>query len=162
MFYLGIDPGKEGAIAVMFEDELWDVIDCPLVKIGGKNKIDPHAILRTVGKIKSKADAVFCAVELVGAMPSQKGMFDFGRGFGYWEMALIAHEIPHEFYTPTKWKPKMMPGLPTDDKGASMIAASRQFPAKSHLFVGPQGGTKDGRAEAALIAEYGRRCRNAA
>jgi len=45
-------------------------------------------------------------------------------------------------------------------KVAAVQVAQRVFPMAAAQFVGPRGGLLDGRAEAALIAEYGRRVLN--
>ncbi len=73
------------------------------------------------------------------------------------EVGLLRGELPIEFVSPRVWKKRM--GLTTADKETSRAMAIRMFPllAKELARKGD-----DGRAEALLIAEYGRRIWGAA
>lgn len=183
MFYLGIDPGKEGALVALNDHVPHLIIDCPTFKIekppskrkrkpvldeNGKpkrkkeasrtaTKIDPHGIYRVLGDLKRESSDIVCVMEWVSEMPGNMGMFQFGEGVGYWKMALVAHDIPFTLHVPQRWKKVMLPGLPHNDKIVSMEQAAQMFPDHSHLLLGPKGGPLDGRAEALLLAEYARR-----
>jgi len=75
-----------------------------------------------------------------------------GRCFGQIEGLLAGFGIPYENVAPRRWKRAMVRDVEgTDQKARSVLAASRLWPAldlslKKH----------HNRAEAALIAEYGR------
>jgi crossover junction endodeoxyribonuclease RuvC len=141
---IGIDPGLTGAIAVLSETgELISVEDMPTFDIGGKNKINVHALGASLSKYSHDARAV---VELVGAMPGQgvSSMFSFGFAAGAVHGAIGALGIPLETVTPQKWKKHFR--LPKDKDAARQLAV-RKWPH------GPFSRKKDaGRAEAALIA----------
>ena len=51
-------------------------------------------------------DDSFCTLERVGGMPGNGGsaMFNFGKGYGHLQMALLALHIPTEDVTPNKWE----------------------------------------------------------
>ena len=54
-----------------------------------------------------------CYLEKVGGIPGQGGassMFNFGKGFGWIEMALIANKIPTTEVTPQKWQKELQLG----------------------------------------------------
>jgi crossover junction endodeoxyribonuclease RuvC len=89
-------------------------------------------------------------VELVASMPGQgvRSMFSLGYGLAVWETALTACGIPFTRVTPQSWKKAMLHGVGTD-KRASILRAQQLFPT---LAV-----TRDGPAEALLLAEHCRR-----
>jgi crossover junction endodeoxyribonuclease RuvC len=95
-------------------------------------------------------------IEKVGAMPKQgvASVFTFGYGFGVWIGALAALEIPYQLVTPQAWKKLLMAGEPKE-KDASRVVARRMWPSQTEESLSRK---KDhGRADAALLAEYGRR-----
>jgi crossover junction endodeoxyribonuclease RuvC len=65
-------------------------------------------------------------------------------------MALAAHQVPVQYVTPAKWKKYF--GL-SKNKGSSRGLAIQRFPQVSDKFSRVK---DDGRAEAALIALYGK------
>ena len=103
--------------------------------------------------LEDVTDLAVAWVEDVHSMPGQgvASTFKFGRSVGVVEGALSALGIPIRWVSPAKWKKAM--GLPAD-KGAARRRAIELWPDHAHLFARVK---DDGRAEAALIAEYGRR-----
>lgn len=95
MNYIGIDPGKKGALAVIAEDG--SLILRPFDK---RAYID---VLAEYGDFE--AAAVVC-LEHVGAMPGQgvTSMFSFGENFGWLQGVLDAYGIRYELVRPQKWK----------------------------------------------------------
>jgi crossover junction endodeoxyribonuclease RuvC len=93
-------------------------------------------------------------LESVHAMPGQgvRSMFSMGKGFGIWLGILAALGLRYELVTPQAWKREMMAGMGRE-KDASRLRALQLFPQ-----LGPElARTRDhGRADALLIAEYGR------
>ena len=79
---MGIDPGKNGGIAVFSMDigKVVEVIKMPET---------PQELLQFLRLYSINA---VCYLEKVGGMPGQGGsaMFNFGKGFGHLEMALMA------------------------------------------------------------------------
>ncbi len=148
---IGIDPGMTGAIAILSAaGDLELVTDLPIVRDRSLAWVDGSALqtmlLEAIGGRQSRA-----LVERVSAMPKQgvASSFLFGVGFGSILSVIQAMHIPLEFVTPVVWKRSY--GL-SKDKHASLHKARLMFPtAELHLAK------HDGRAEALLIAEYGRR-----
>jgi crossover junction endodeoxyribonuclease RuvC len=160
--YIGIDPGKTGAIAVITDGKL-QVYDTPTVKIKSGNRnvtqFELPALWRILRKIKNAAgdNQLSAALEKVGPQPVFGAIPNFGLGnsYGHWEMALVAARIPFEYVLPTRWKHDM--GIPPkSDKNVSRLRAQKLFARSRSLFVRAK---DDGRAEAALIAEWIRRQR---
>jgi crossover junction endodeoxyribonuclease RuvC len=148
---IGIDPGLSGALAILSADGSLELVaDLPIVRDRSLAWIDgsalQSALLDAIAGRPSRA-----VVERVSAMPKQgvSSSFQFGVGFGSILSVLQAMHIPIEFVTPVVWKRSY--GL-SKDKHASLHKARLMFPtAELHLAK------HDGRAEALLIAEYGRR-----
>lgn len=152
MLILGIDPGYSGAIACLDYEtgKLKAVADMPITKDPkGRTLIDYHGLYEL---LCPPHDAVHAVLEHVAARPGQgaPATFRFGQGYGAIQMALAAHKIPTQYVTPAKWKKHF--GL-SKDKGVSRGLASQRFPLHANEFSRVK---DDGRAEAALIALYGK------
>jgi len=93
---IAIDPGKEGGIVVFDEDKrcLLAVEHMPET---------PKDLLIFISKYQKNS---ICFLEKVGGLPGMGGsaMFNFGKGFGHIEMALLARHIPTIEVTPQKWQ----------------------------------------------------------
>ena len=156
MHIIGIDPGLTGAVAVLPEGLFFDTPTAS-VKKGGKKVYlvaDMVAIFNAYVFDASFPDT-HVYIEDVHAMPGQgvSSTFSFGRGYGLWEGIVAALGIPYTLVSPVRWKRAMMDGM-GKEKGASRVRAGQLFPR----FVGQLTRVKDhGRADALLIAEYGRR-----
>lgn len=163
-FFIGIDPGFLGALAVVDNKNRAQVFDAPVLTVQAKarngkpGKTKREYILVEIRRIlyrfnSAQAIAVF---EKVGARPDQgvTSMWSMGYGSGIWEMALTCAQIPFTRVAPLKWKNEMLEGV-GHDKDASILRAQQLFP---HVDLSTaRGAMRDGRAEALLLAEYGRR-----
>ncbi len=140
----GIDPGKSGALAILYPGSVV-FADVPRIKLRGKDKpawSEWHSDWSIV-------------IEDVSARPGQgvTSMFTFGRALGFaHSIAVGIRPRPRiEFVTPAVWKGKL--GLLNSGKGASREKCRTLYPSTTpHLMREKD----DGRAEAALIAHYGR------
>ena len=153
---VGIDPGLSGAIAVLGPSgDLCDVIDMPTFEIvrnkSKKRDVDTVAFARIIAELSGNASHV--VVERVGAMPGQgvTSMFAFGKCYGIIHGVIAADRLPVTEYTPQFWKKKL--GV-QQGKDAARKRACELWPDRSEWFKRVK---DDGRAEAALIAECGRR-----
>ena len=149
MIYIGIDPGKAGALAYMIKDGTVNVI--PFDE--GLYKFALQGIARAMEKTGEKA---VCCLEHVNAMPGQgvTSMFSFGQNFGFIQGLLQAYGIPFELVRPQKWKKEFSI---TGDKNTSLAVCKRLFPDVSLLPSDRCRKENDGMAEALLMAEYARR-----
>jgi crossover junction endodeoxyribonuclease RuvC len=152
--WVGIDPGLAGAVAVIDRDgRLLEVADMPALSDGGKRRVDPAGLVAVlmgaVGQIR------MATVERVHSMPKQgvASAFSFGASYGVVLGVLAALRVPYQLVTPQRWKREMMDGQ-GKEKAASRMVARRLWPDHADLFARVK---DDGRAEAALIAEWGRR-----
>jgi hypothetical protein len=148
MTIIGIDPGKTGAVAVLWEGGASDVIDMPPSPVGLR------AELGIEDQPLSPSPRFVAYVEKQQAMPKQgvSSTFKIGQSYGEILGVFGALSIRVVTVTPVKWKTAM--GLRGKDKDASRALAMRLFPQ----LAGELQRKKDhGRAEALLIAEWGRR-----
>lgn len=144
MIYIGIDPGKDGAMAVIARDRIGMI---PFDIAEYKNALDG---------LMGYGDGFRCCLERVNAMPGQgvTSMFKFGENFGFIQGLLTAYSIPYELVTPKKWKREFQI---TGDKNSSIAVCKRLFPEVNLRKTDRCRTDHDGMAEALLMAEYARR-----
>ncbi len=146
---LGIDPGLRGAIAVLQDGRLLNVIDMPVIQTASKKQINAHALIQFFHALRGAYGEVRAVVEKAQAAPGQgaAASFSYGTGFGLLLGCLIACEIRYTTVTPQTWRRNvgLMRGT---DKKASITKAIELFPSHAEKFTA----SRDGRAEAALIA----------
>ena len=145
MKIMGIDPGKNGGICILDQSgEVLTLIKMPATPGGLYNFLVEHS------------DCNACVLEKVGGMPGNGGsaMFNFGKGYGWLEMALIACKIKTVTVTPQKWQKYYQLGSSsscthTEWKNKLKAKAQQLFPSlgKKITLV---------TCDAMLIAEYGR------
>lgn len=151
----GIDPGLDGAIALLGDGTLTieDMPTRPLIVAGKKQReLDLPSLANFFGWMSLRGVEKIC-LEHVQAWKDDgpRQAFKFGFNFcGPRAMAAVL-EIPVLLVRPAVWKAAF--GL-TGGKDASLSLASKIMPSFSHLWPLKK---HDGRAEAALLALYGAR-----
>ena len=142
MNFIGIDPGKGGAIAVINKD--------------GRIIATATFSEEAYRDIISESGKSFAVVEDVHAMPKQgvTSMFNFGYNKGWIMGLLYANSIPTELVSPQKWKKIFSLN---GEKQKSIEKAKQLFPCISLLATPRCKKAHDGLAEALLMAEYARR-----
>lgn len=155
MIVAGIDPGKTGALAILYGDNTVEFFDVPCVKLKGKD-VPAYAEWQTNWHMALVLSGVDKAViEDVASRPGQgvSSMFKFGRtlGFAHGIVLGVRPRPAVQFTTPAQWKAKL--GLLNSSKGASREKAVSLYPSVESRLTRVK---DDGRAEALLIAHYGR------
>ena len=148
---IGIDPGFSGAIAKLSSKGTLEIWDMPIVAdLRGRPVLNLYELHKLFSP-KAREDYI-AVLEQVASRPGQSApaTFRFGQGYGALEMGLAAHKIEKKIVTPAKWKKYF--GL-SKNKGASRGLAIERFPQYASLFKRVK---DDGRAEATLLALYGR------
>lgn len=149
-YFIGIDPGSKGAIAILDEKGKPVLLeDIPFLKNDKCMDISSFSDILNDYIIEEH----HCILEKCQYTPAIKGSgaFTFGKTIGYTECALILLRVSHELVRPQLWKKEF--SLLNKEKISSIEVAKRMFPNISDKLLK----TKDGRAEALLIAEYCRR-----
>jgi len=154
MRHIGIDPGLSGAIAVLTDDTL-QIHDMPVMTVDrngkAKRQVSANELAELLNLYAGKDCHVY--VERVSAVSGQgvTSVFSFGRSFGMIEGILAALKMPVTFVAPATWTRAIgrSPG-----KDASRARAMELFPNYEYFFKRVK---DDGRADAALIAHWGRK-----
>jgi crossover junction endodeoxyribonuclease RuvC len=162
VIYIGIDPGLNGAVAVIAEAGNPLVFDTPTMVVSGVkekrvyNTAAMAVLLKPYGRMGMRDTLVI--LENVHSMPKQgvASSFSFGQGLGMWQGIIAALGLPLEMPSPQRWKKEMLADQ-GKEKAAARFKAMQLFPAIAAQFARVK---DDGRAEALLMAEYGRRLRS--
>jgi len=123
MISIGIDPGKNGAIAWI------DGRGNACVEKTPDNLQDLWGIFQDLAPIPFTDEPVKAYLESVSSSP-QMGVvssFSFGRGYGNLEMALTAAKIPFERVRPQVWM-KSLGCMTKGDKNVTRRKAGELFP----------------------------------
>lgn len=155
MTIAGIDPGKTGALAILHPDGSAEFFDVPRIVLKGKDKPAWSQWAREWCMALDLAVPDMVVIEDIAARPGQgvTSMFTFGRTLGFVHGLVTATtSCPVHFVTPSVWKAKL--GLLNSGKGASREKCRTLYPSSAGSLTRVK---DDGRAEAALIAHYGRK-----
>lgn len=145
MIFVGIDPGIEGGIGIIDEDNN-----------AVAYKYTSAKLIEITKHFKEHHSDVKFYVEQVHAMPHQgvKSMFTFGSGFG--KILGILEALNAEYYLvkPQSWKKGMHV---TADKATSIAKCKELYPTTCLKPTTRCRVDHDGLAEAVLIAAYGKK-----
>jgi crossover junction endodeoxyribonuclease RuvC len=149
---VGIDPGANGAIAVLDEGgALIEIHDMPAIEESAGRPATNAPLLASI-LARTGARIVYC--EFVGARPTdaRTAAFSFGRARGVIEGVCGAQGLPIVFLTPPTWKriADVAPGIENKDQARARAIA--RWPMKANLFARKR---DIDRAEASLIAVAG-------
>ncbi len=153
MKIIGIDPGLSGAIAIMQEKKVINLVDMPIMSEGKKNKrqLNSAQLVKIIKENIENNDEIAVIVENVSAMPGQgvTSMFNFGQTFGAIKGVCAALELPIFFVRPSKWKKHF--DLINSSKDASRTKAIEMYPALSNQLAKKKDVNK---SDAILIARF--------
>ena len=153
--YIGIDPGLSGAIAVIGSGACF-AVDVPLFNDGTKRYLDIIGFRNLLLETTEKTGKLNCLVCLEKAQPMPRdgsmGSFRYGEVYGILKGVIVSLEMPLLEVAPITWKTKMVGK--GKGKDASRMAALQLFPQLAERLKLKK---DHGRAEAVLLAEYGRR-----
>lgn len=153
--YVGVDPGAQGSL-------------CLLDDIGYIQFFEPPKMFKSPGLlIKEIQDAIsgriliHSAIEDVHSMAQMAAKSNFGFGRNVQLMHTVMQLVPlkYELVTPKTWQKalnipakKVFDSLGMDWKQGVASVALKIYP--NAKLYGPQGGLKDGRADALMLAHY--------
>ena len=154
-WFVGVDPGAKGAIAVLkigdIEGKLNLVMDMPI----RNGRVDPYPL----SALPAPPRNFIAVIEKVHAMPDQgvTSMFNFGKLYGGLLTFFDYTALKLMLVSPRDWKGHYGLG---SDKGEAIARADQVF-GKHEMWhrTGKRGGAmldeNSGCAEAALLAFYG-------
>lgn len=137
---IGIDPGKKGGIALLngLQVQTWPMPETTR---------DLHDLIAGLPIIAVAVLEKPFYPQMIGTANAGR----IGEAYGIVKGALAWRDIPFREVRPTDWKQSL--NIPTD-KNAARQRASEFFPDSADQWAKAK---QDGRAEAALIAWYGKR-----
>ena len=153
MRIIGIDPGIQGALAILDNEKVIDIVDLPVMSDGKKNKkqLNGAYLSDYLKKHILNIENTVVVVEQVNAMPGQgvTSMFNFGQTFGVIKGICAALKIPIYFVRPSKWKKHF--DLIRSSKDASKTKVIEMYPSLSNLLSKKKDVNK---SDAILIAKF--------
>ena len=153
MKVIGIDPGLSGAIAILKEKIVLDIIDMPVMAEGKKNKrqLNSAQLVNIIKNNIEKNEEIAVVVEQVNAMPGQgvTSMFNFGQTFGAIKGVCAALGLPIFFVRPSKWKKYF--DLINSSKDSSRTKAIEMYPSLADHLAKKKDVNK---SDAVLIARF--------
>lgn len=168
MIVVGVDPGKQGALALLGESgEIYGLKAMPLVTSAkGRDEYDELRLAQAF-----KAGGHLVAYEALQALPPKMGggVANFQRGLavGLLRGLCAGLSMASMAIRPQEWQREMLAGTAGDDtKQRAIVAAGRLFPGAClvclsvgglHEDHGRRTKPRDGAADALLLAEYARR-----
>ena len=152
MIYIGVDPGKAGAFAIIDSYRR----DPCVYPWDDQSFIEKMKIVTMMQEHGEPAKFV-AAVEKVGARPGQGtvSMFSFGQSYGFILGVLSAFGIGYQLVPPATWKREY--GILKAGKQGSVEVCKRLFPGVSLKPTERSRKDSDGLADALCICEYARR-----
>lgn len=146
-YVVGIDPGARGAIAIVDKKtkEVVSLIDMPT-----EDEEYVSLICTNEDTWRESRDSFDVYLESVHALPRQSTVagFTFGKNVGKAELLSISYNKEVTKVSPQRWKKYFNLNR---DKKESVYLARKLFPSVSDKLLV----SKDGRAEALLLAYYG-------
>ena len=153
MKIIGIDPGLNGAIAILEDKKVLGIFDMPVMAEGKKNKrqLNSAQLVNILKENIQKNEEINIVVEQVNAMPGQgvTSMFNFGQTFGAIKGICAALELPIFFVRPSKWKKHFE--LINSSKDSSRTKVIEMYPSLSSQLAKKKDVNK---SDAILIARF--------
>lgn len=162
-YYVGIDIGLHGAIAIIDSNmQVRNLIDMPLLKIQKGKKIRSVYDISELKQWLSTYDERFIFyIEKSHPFPKINSQANWLLGYGFclFDFGLLLEGYKYEVVSAKTWQKAFFQGLGRSSsdttKSLSYQVATRLFPSAE--LTTKRGRVLDGRSDALLIAEYGRR-----
>jgi hypothetical protein len=161
MIYAGVDPGLEGAIALIHEDTM-EIDVQPMPVITGTGRAQYNLVeIRNILELARSQGELFVTVERSQPMPTRMGgvISNYNRGVASgWLWMLTALYISHSVVSARVWQKAMLIGTTgSDTKVRSVVAASRLFPGVNLKRTERTKKPDSNFSDALLIAAFGMR-----
>lgn len=166
--YIGIDIGKDGAIATITEDGKIETVHMPKIR----TELDYYELSKIINGHNAARGNVHIVYEKLGVIfgSSKQTAFSMGQQSGAVEMACICQAIPYTKVNAKDWQKQMFQGVDEitkpsktgkkairDTKAMALVAVKRIFPELKLTFGDRATKPHDGLIDAVLMAECARR-----
>jgi len=160
MNYIGINPGKNGGIAVIHSSGMTELFVFPKLGLD----IDLHALWKIVNALPKNSLTTLESVHSIQGTGA-KSNFEFGGTFFLLQMALVAANLPYQLVTPKTWQKIMFEGLTPilskdgtrDTKSMALRAMTALYPDVDATPTARSTKSHTGLVDALLLATYGKR-----
>lgn len=155
ILFIGVDPGKKGALVGLNSEGALITWPMPLTL---DESVDFPTLMEIIERFKKSHECYFFLERAVSFGMGMKQAFNYGRGFAALEIALAESDVSITYVEPAKWTKLVHEGI---DKGLkpkvkSAIALKRLMPSIAlELPKDKKGVVLEGPMDAALIAYYG-------
>lgn len=160
---LGVDPGMDGACALVDEIDVIEVFDMPRVSANRtsdlskeRDEVSAPILIDQLVDLKERLGIDLAVLEWVAASPQMgaTSAFRFGETFGITRAALAAARIPTHLVRPSEWKSQLkLPGKAKNKQAEDIVRARAMslYPNSSRWLARK----KDvDRAEAIMLAHW--------
>ena len=159
MNFIGIDPGLQGGLAIIYpEPNIIETKIMPIMLQGKKKAYDHYALPRFFYPFEGTQ--CYAILEQQQAMPKQgvTSMFTIGYGFGALKQCLVDFAIPHEVVRAQTWQKEFgISGRKGNTKAQALQICQDLFPNLNLLATERSKKPHEGIVDATLIAEFARR-----
>jgi hypothetical protein len=151
LYYIGIDTGWSGAIAI-YNGDRYFVWDCPYIKTKDTvDKVDLMIAQINMLPLNKNFTAMIEAPFAVAMRDSGSTMISYGVNYGAWIFALRIKDISIKTIHPKIWQTALLRGIPGKNiKDKSRFSALQIAPYLEKQLIK----SKHGRADAINIAHY--------
>ena len=158
MKYISIDNGLGGAICVMKNRKIIELIIMPVLRTTDtKGEYDINTIVQFLSKYKENSIMI---IEKCHAMPLLGSVqaFSFGKSYGLMIGLAAALKIPYHIIHAKTWQKEMFRDINSDNtKQASVFVAKQLFPEQSFLATERSKKPHDGMTDSCLLGLYAER-----
>lgn len=158
MKYISIDNGIHGAICVMENRKILELVVMPILSTTAtKNEYDINTIVNFLSKHKENSVMI---IEKAHAMPllGTVQAFSFGKSYGIMIGIAAALKIPYHIVHAKTWQKEMFRDINSDNtKQASVFVAKQLFPEHSFLATERSKKPHDGMTDSCLLGLYAER-----
>lgn len=162
MLFVGIDPGKDGAVVAIDEKGIVrdvaltrDRFTVPIGK-GSRREYDATGMGTYLTELHATQGIRVVVIEKQQARPGQGGtsMFSIGVGYGLWLGVVGTLQIPFAVVHPKTWQKDILRDVPGVGKGRAILLCKQRLPDLD-LSPGRRKKSHDGIADAACLAMMG-------
>jgi hypothetical protein len=162
MIYIGIDNGLSGGLAAVHPNGYTPhLLAMPTRGKARGNELDAEAVYKWIRSIAAEtSESIAVILETPGkfskGVQAISSMWD---SYGALRAVCEVMGLRHHRITPQQWQKVMLPGCAKGDTKPAALQKVRQlWPEETWLATPRSSKPHEGLIEAALIAEYGRRC----
>lgn len=158
--FIGVDNGISGGLVGLSEySQIVAMLPMPVLAARKRTEIDVASVWRWMADL-DLGDKLTVVIEEPGGSKSAKAGASMAGSFHALRALCVLKGLRWHRITPQAWQRVILPGCKSGDTKPRALAEARQlWPDQTFLASERSRKPHEGLIDAALIAEYGRRCR---